>query len=348
MAGYQPIRHEYLSRAREIGSIVRECYPNPDQLLPMTLIDLDKLQCGQPCRRGAETCLINSADITSSHLELLALARATGKDSLFKTSQSAARMIAQSSPQDGLLPGIINRRTATFQGFEIDISGPGVGYYSGLLKQWILTKQDSFKHQYLLSVHSMTRRLVSEQGSLTILGRSSRDFIPEMSIQGCGVPAMLALGYYHNIAPTWHLNLAERLAKTCYLATISQPTGLTPAVFRVESNGEMSVEDSRSELRPHFLESLIVLWLATGKQIYRDWGWEVFRGIERSARTCYGYTGVLDVRGRGVILRLDRMESWVIGGSLKFLWLLFTEEAGSSWLLDQWVFNERGHMIRIE
>eukprot|EP00116_Pleurobrachia_bachei_P003553 sb/3463815/ len=338
----------YLSLASEIGSIVRECYPNPDHLLPMTLIDLDKRQCGQPCRRGAESCLISSSDITSSHLELLALARVTGEEGLLKTSQSAANMIAQSAPQDGLLPGIINRRTATFQGFEIDINGAGLGYYSGLLKQWILTRQDSFKHRYLLSVHSLTRRLVSEQGSLTVLGRSSRDLIPEMSIQGCGVSAMLALGYHHGIAPTWHLNLAERLAKTCYLATVSQPTGLTPAVFRIESNGELSVEDSRSELQPDFLESLLVLWLVTGKQVYRHWGWEVFRGIERSARTCSGYTGVLDVKGRGAILRLDKMESWVVGGTLKFLWLLFSEEAGSSRLLDEWVFSERGHMIRIE
>ena len=50
-----------------------------------------------------------------------------------------------------------------------------------------------------------------------------------------------------------------------------------------------------SILRPETVESLFILHRVTGNSTYREWGWEIFQAIERSARTDVGYSGVYDV-----------------------------------------------------
>jgi hypothetical protein len=37
-------------------------------------------------------------------------------------------------------------------------------------------------------------------------------------------------------------------------------------------------------LRPEAVETLFYLWRATGDEIYREWGWNMFRGFERWCR----------------------------------------------------------------
>ena len=38
-----------------------------------------------------------------------------------------------------------------------------------------------------------------------------------------------------------------------------------------------ALQDAHNLLRPEMLESLFVLWRATGNTKYRDWGWHIFR-----------------------------------------------------------------------
>jgi mannosyl-oligosaccharide alpha-1,2-mannosidase len=37
-------------------------------------------------------------------------------------------------------------------------------------------------------------------------------------------------------------------------------------------------------LRPEAIETLFYLWRSTGDPIYREWGWNMFRGFERWCR----------------------------------------------------------------
>lgn len=43
------------------------------------------------------------------------------------------------------------------------------------------------------------------------------------------------------------------------------------------------------------MESLYLLWRVTGDEVWRERGWEVFEGIERSARMVDGYASVAHV-----------------------------------------------------
>ena len=80
-------------------------------------------------------------------------------------------------------------------------------------------------------------------------------------------------------------------------------------------------------LRPEAVESLFVLWRATGRQRYRDWGWSIFRAFQMHARLPGGgYATIHDVRN--VPAKHDNdMESFFVAETLKYLLLLFSDDS---------------------
>jgi endoplasmic reticulum Man9GlcNAc2 1,2-alpha-mannosidase len=84
--------------------------------------------------------------------------------------------------------------------------------------------------------------------------------------------------------------------------------------------------DSHNLLRPETAESLFVLYRITGNPIYQEWAWQIFRAFEMHARHTSGYTdleSVLEVPP----LRRDKMESFFIAETLKYLLLIFEDSS---------------------
>jgi mannosyl-oligosaccharide alpha-1,2-mannosidase len=78
-------------------------------------------------------------------------------------------------------------------------------------------------------------------------------------------------------------------------------------------------------LRPEAVEAFYYLSKLTGDPIYREWGWEVFQSIEKYCKTKYGYASIKDVNKPGSVE--DRMESFFIAETLKYLYLLFDPDS---------------------
>jgi Glycosyl hydrolase family 47 len=97
-------------------------------------------------------------------------------------------------------------------------------------------------------------------------------------------------------------------------------------------------------LRPEAVESFFVLYHLTGDPVYREWGWEVFQALERYCRTDGGYGGLRDVR-RTSQTPDDKMESFFLAETLKYLYLLFDPETPID-LLHRHVFNTEAHPVR--
>eukprot|EP00775_Hariotina_reticulata_P013796 gene13796-13917_t len=99
-------------------------------------------------------------------------------------------------------------------------------------------------------------------------------------------------------------------------------------------------------LRPEAIETLFYLWRATGDEIYREWGWNMFRGFERWCRLdSGGYVTLNDVNSVPPMTG-NKMESFFVAETLKYFLLLF-EDDPSVVPLDQWVFNTEAHPIPI-
>ena len=174
-----------------------------------------------------------------------------------------------------------------------------------------------------------------------------------------------------------HLDVARELARTCVQTYARMPTGLAPEIAhflvpgvrggnpaaaknknaknpraRFVGYGDVLVKgsDAHNLLRPETIESLWALWRVTGEEEWRDAGWEMWRAWERHARVdTGGYASVDNVTQapeKGPIKRIDKMESFWLGETLKYLYLLFSDDP-SLLPAECFVFNTEAHPLPV-
>lgn len=95
-------------------------------------------------------------------------------------------------------------------------------------------------------------------------------------------------------------------------------------------------------LRPEFLESTYFLYSATNDPYYLDVGKTVLKSLQKYARVPCGYAAVNDVRTRK---QEDRMDSFVLSETFKYLFLLFADKEELILNLDEFIFTTEGHLL---
>ncbi len=81
----------------------------------------------------------------------------------------------------------------------------------------------------------------------------------------------------------------------------------------IKANTHGLLIDGRNILRPETVESLFLAYRATGDEIYRTWGWEIFQAFEKWCKVSTGgYAGIDDVQAMPP-KQHDRMETFWLG-----------------------------------
>ncbi|KAF6167469.1 hypothetical protein GIB67_031670 [Kingdonia uniflora] len=204
------------------------------------------------------------------------------------------------------------------------------------------------------------------------------DFSPKMDHLVCFLPGTLALGATKGITKRKameenllsiddleNLKLAEDLAKTCFEMYSVTSTGLAPeiAYFHTEGYNEGGLDggnksseyvndiiikhaDRHNLLRPETVESLFLLYRITEDAKYREWGWRIFEAFERYTKIdSGGYSSLDDVTTLPPHKR-DKMETFFLGETLKYLYLMFGNSSVIP--LNKFVFNTEAHPIPIK
>jgi len=141
--------------------------------------------------------------------------------------------------------------------------------------------------------------------------------------------------------------------------------------------------DRHNLLRPETVESLFYMYRFTKDTKYRDWGWDILQSFNKytkvrtAARTPAfiwktrvfmrkasgkwgwltlttgllqvpdgGYTSINNVRDPVNTLPRDKMESFFLGETLKYFYLLFSDDM-ELLSLDKYVFNTEAHPLPI-
>jgi hypothetical protein len=106
-------------------------------------------------------------------------------------------------------------------------------------------------------------------------------------------------------------------------------TGIAPEFVRFMGNDNQDMVKAPNApfylLRPETVETMFVLFQLTGDEVYREWGWEIFTSIEQYCRTDIAYASIDDV-GSNQPRQDDRMESFFLAETLKYLYLLMDPE----------------------
>ena len=98
--------------------------------------------------------------------------------------------------------------------------------------------------------------------------------------------------------------------------------GFVPEMYDVQQ-ADVRAKREGYPLRPELIESLMFLYRATGDKSLLAIGEDVLRAIQHSTRTACGYATVKDTRDHRLE---DRMESFFLAETSKYLYLLFDED----------------------
>ena len=98
--------------------------------------------------------------------------------------------------------------------------------------------------------------------------------------------------------------------------------------------GMVRIWEKKYILRPEAIESVFIMYRATGDNYWREKGWKMFEAIEKYTAAPFGATAIRDVTAEKPS-PADEMESFWLAETLKYFYLLFSEPDHVS--LDDWV-----------
>uniref|UniRef100_A0A673IF73 alpha-1,2-Mannosidase n=1 Tax=Sinocyclocheilus rhinocerous TaxID=307959 RepID=A0A673IF73_9TELE len=344
----------FLEKAKDIGSRLMPAF-NTASKIPYSDVNIGKGTAHPPQWTSDSTV----AEVTSIQLEFRELSRLTGDPKYKLAVMEVMKQVHKlDGKQDGLVPMFINTHNGLFTHQGIYTLGARAdSYYEYLLKQWIQggKTENELLDDYLLAVEGVKKNLLkkSTPSDLTFVGELSHGhFSPKMDHLVCFLPGTLALGAHYGL-PTDHMELAKQLMETCYQMYAQMETGLSPEIahFNMHEGSTQDVDvkiaDRHNLLRPETVESLFYMYRFTEDKKYQQWGWEILQNFNKYTRVpTGGYTSINNVRDPANPNPRDKMESFFLGETLKYFYLLFSNDPNLI-SLDKYIFNTEAHPLPI-
>ncbi|XP_077005071.1 endoplasmic reticulum mannosyl-oligosaccharide 1,2-alpha-mannosidase isoform X2 [Tamandua tetradactyla] len=345
----------FLKKAEDLGNRLMPAFRTPSKI-PYSDVNIGT-GIAHPPRWTSDSTV---AEVTSIQLEFRELSRLTGVKKFQEAVQEVTRHVhSLSGKKDGLVPMFISTHSGLFTHLGVFTLGARAdSYYEYLLKQWIQggKTETQLLEDYMEAVEGIKKHLLqqSQPSRLTFVGELAHgQFSPKMDHLVCFLPGTLALGAHHGL-PADHMELAKALMETCYQMNRQMETGLSPEIvhFNIYPQGrqkdvEVKPADRHNLLRPETVESLFYLYRLTGDPKYQDWGWKILQSFNTHTRIpSGGYSSISNVRNPRKPEPRDKMESFFLGETLKYLYLLFSDD--TEYLsLDSFVFNTEAHPLPI-
>ncbi|XP_051749671.1 mannosidase, alpha, class 1B, member 1b isoform X1 [Ctenopharyngodon idella] len=344
----------FLDKAKDIGSRLMPAF-NTASKIPYSDVNIGK-GTAHPPRWTSDSTV---AEVTSIQLEFRELSRLTGDPKYKLAVMEVMKQVHKlDGKQDGLVPMFINTNNGLFSHQGIYTLGARAdSYYEYLLKQWIQggKTENELLDDYLQAVEGVKKNLVKKSTplDLTFVGELSHGhFSPKMDHLVCFLPGTLALGAHYGL-PADHMELAKQLIETCYQMYAQMETGLSPEIvhFNMHEGStkdvDVKIADRHNLLRPETVESLFYLYRFTKDKKYQQWGWEILQNFNKYTRVpTGGYTSINNVCDPAYPSPRDKMESFFLGETLKYFYLLFSEDPNLI-SLDKYVFNTEAHPLPI-
>ncbi|PVZ99402.1 hypothetical protein BB558_004581 [Smittium angustum] len=335
----------FLKKAVEIADVLMPSF-HTSSGIPYPYIDINS-------QSPIDSNSTNIAEIGTLQLEFHKLSFLTKNLDYYEKTELIIDILEKSKkPIKGLYPILVDINTKELSG-KISVGARGDSFYES---------NDDSKMAFMVELDGETLEPIGIMEHL----------YPKTFVIACFMPGLLALGSKELNRPK-DLELAKDLMKTCYYTYKMMPTGLGPESIEFEfdtstlkttnkktirlnvnknssKKGEFepsfSIHKPEYILRPETVESLMILYRITENEIYQEWGWEIFSAIEKYTKTPIAYSAYDNVANTNKINSWSNsMESFFLGETLKYLYLLFSPVDYIS--LDKYVFNTEAHPLKI-
>ncbi|XP_065354276.1 endoplasmic reticulum mannosyl-oligosaccharide 1,2-alpha-mannosidase [Calliphora vicina] len=344
----------FLQKSIELGNRLLPCFLSPSGI-PYSDVNLAALSAHAP-KWSPDS---STSEVTTIQLEFRDLSRITNVTLYESVSHRVNEKVHALEKKNGLVPIFINANTGTFRNYAtVSLGARGDSYYEYLVKQWIQTghkENDFLVTDYIRAIDGVFSQLLrrTPKENHVYIGEliNGKEFKPKMDHLTCYLPGTLLLGHHYGM-PDSHLLLARDLLETCYQTYMKQPTQLAPEIsyFAVGEHEELDIyvkpNDAHNLLRPEFVESLYYFYALTGNRTYQEMGWNIFQAFEKYTKVTHGYSSIGNVKNIFNTRLRDMMESFWLGETLKYFYLLFSDNPKEI-DLEQWVFNTEAHPLPI-
>ncbi|KAI9063357.1 glycoside hydrolase family 47 protein [Trametes sanguinea] len=321
-------RGELLQLAYDLGVRMLPAF-NTVTGLPYARINL---RHGVPKGESIDTCTAGAGSLI---LEFGTLSRLTGDDRFEKAAYKAFFALWNRRSDIGLVGNTINIFTGLWTHPEVNGIGAGIdSFYEYALKWYIMSGEVEFLDVWQDSYASVMRYSRAPDGfwyrNVNIhTGDAQYASVDSLSAFW---PGLQVLGGDVENAVKAHLT---------YWNIWRGFAGL-PEVWDMNYRQATSFQ---YPLRPEFVESTWYLYRATRDPFYLDVGERILRDITYRAKVDCGLAGINDLRTNA---RSDRMESFVLSETLKYLYLLFDESNPLHSDDSHWVFTTEGHILTLD
>src|SRR5262245_51541796 len=311
-----------LKLADDLGTRLLPAFASPTGMPYMYV----NLKTGQTS--GARS---NPAEIGTLLLEFGTLAKLTGKPVYYEKAKNALTALYARRSKLGLVGEEIDVETGRWLSPASHVGGGIDSYYEYLLKCERLFGDADCEHMWAESLRALNTHLADEAPSGLWYGQvdmnTGRRTASEFGALHAFLPGVLALG--------GDLDHARRLQDSCLVMWNLQ--GIEPEVLDYR---KMKVTAPAYPLRPEIIESAFYLHRFTKDPKYLEMGRTFFEGIRAHCRTDAGDTVLKSVvtKEKG-----DLMPSYFLAETLKYLYLLFSEEPVD---FEKTVYNTEAHPLR--
>ena len=273
----------------------------------------------------------NPAEIGTLIIEFGILSRHTENPLYYDLAKRAITELYQRRSAIGLVGEAINVETGEWTSTESHVGACIDSYYEYLYKGWLLFGDPDLKTMWDTHIKAINQYCAKENSKGYWYGRvdmnTGEQFNPQYGALEAFFPAVLAL--------SGDVARAIRLHDSWY--NVWTIHGLEPEAFDFEAyevipGGEMYY------LRPEIIESCYYLHHFTGEERYLEMAKRIFEDLQTHCKTEIGYTIVKNIitKEKG-----DRMESFLFGETLKYLYLIFAPEKTINF--DEIIFTTEAH-----
>uniref|UniRef100_A0A0W0FCH3 alpha-1,2-Mannosidase n=1 Tax=Moniliophthora roreri TaxID=221103 RepID=A0A0W0FCH3_MONRR len=322
---------ELLDMAHDLGERMLPAFSTPTGI-PLARVNL---RHGLMKNETVETCTAGAGSLI---LEFATLSRLTGDNRFEKAAYKAFFALWNRKSDIGLVGNTINTWTGDWTSPEVTGIGAGIdSFYEYALKWYVMSGEVEFLDVWDDAYASIMRYSRAADGYWyrPVNMRSGDVAFYTIDSLAAFWPGLQVLA-----VPVYVLDGGDTDGSSKDYNIWKRHSGL-PEVYDTNFRQATSFQ---YPLRPEFIESTWYLYRATRDTFYLDVGERVLFDIITRARVDCGLAGIQDLRTNK---RDDRMESFALSETLKYLFLLFDEENPLHTDDSNYVFTTEGHLLTL-
>ncbi|KAL3990121.1 Glycosyl hydrolase 47 family protein [Acanthocheilonema viteae] len=318
-------KDELLQMAAELADKLLPAF-NTSSGIPYSRINL-KYGMLDFLRQQHDTCTACGGTMI---LEFAALSRLTGKPIYEEKARKAMDFLwAQRHRGSDLMGTVLNVHSGDWIRRDAGIGAGIDSYYEYCLKAYILLGDERYLYRFNKHYDAIMRYV--NKGPLFIDVHMHK-------------PTVAARTYMDSLLAFWpgiqvlkgDLKAAIEFHETLY--QVIKRHKFLPEAF----THDLQVHWAQHPIRPEFIESTYLLYRATKDEHYLRVAQNILDSMNKFLRVECGFAAVKDIRSMN---HEDRMDSFVLSETLKYLYMIFTDSSDLPIDLDNYVLTTEAHFI---